>query len=131
LNRKMSNRLVIFVCILMLLYSISGKAFEIIFPRDNSSVAASNIHLVARFDQNKDVLITTADEKFKGRLIPAMNKDGKYYMLMSVIKLNEGKNTFTVTQGSETKEVNVQVMSSPVSIDDWTVRLEKFHSDTK
>lgn len=131
MNRKISNRLIILACMLMLFSSISGKTFEIIFPRDNSSVAASNIHLVARFDQNKDVVIATADEKIKGRLIPAMDKDGKYYMLMSVIKLNEGRNTFTVTQGTETKDVTVQVLSSPVNIDDWTVRLEKFHSDTK
>lgn len=125
------RRLNILISFIFLLITISIKSysFEIIFPSDNITIASSDVHIVARFENPSEVSVMTESCLFKGVLIPSNDTNGeRFYMLMNVLKLREGLNKFKVIQGKQEKEIKIVKIVSPLVMEDWAQGLTNFHA---
>ncbi|HCW93029.1 MAG TPA: hypothetical protein DHM44_05050, partial [Flexistipes sinusarabici] len=128
---KIINRFFIaFTFTVALFFSVNTYAtINILFPKDNQTVAVSDIHIVGISDTDKNVVIEIDGEGYTKSLLPSFSRDGKkQYMLMSILKLDSGKNEITITQGDFQKTIVVDKVESPVVIEDWTEKLSSFHS---
>lgn len=115
----------------VMLFSVNSFAkINILFPEDNQTVAVSDIHVIGISDTDENVIIDINGEKYNKRLLPSFTRDGqKNYMLMSILKLQMGKNEITIKQGDFQEKLVVDKVESPSVIEDWTEALSSFHSN--
>jgi len=118
---------------IVLLISVSAWPFRIIFPVDNSTISASDVHIVGVFENDAPVSITVNGNKNEVKsLCAGKDENGnQIYMLMTVVKLEDGINKYEVSQGDEKKSFTVAKVSTPFVINDWSVKMAQFHSDEK
>lgn len=129
--KNISRLFIVFTFTIALFYSVNSSAkINILFPEDNQTVAVSDIHIVGISDTDKNVVIKIDGEKYIKSLLPSFTADGKKnYMLMSILKLQPGKNEITIKQSDFQKTITVDKVESPVVIEDWTEKLSSFHSN--
>lgn len=125
----------IIILVLSSLFLLTPQAFaqlEIIFPITDKVKSVSDIHIIGRSSVNDPVTIEINGEKNVKKLIESKGADGKkFYMLMTILKLNEGDNTILVTQGKTVMTVQVNKVDSPTTITDWTESYQNFHSSDR
>lgn len=103
---------------------------NILFPEDNQTVAVSDIHIVGISDTDENVIIKIDGRNYIKRLFPSFIQNGKKnFMLMSILKLDMGKNEIKIKQGNVQKKIVIEKVESPIVIEDWTKELSSFHSN--
>jgi predicted CXXCH cytochrome family protein len=101
---------------------------EILFPVSSDVKAVSNMHVIGKSDESAPAEVSINGVKNTKKLIAAKDKAGRdFYMLMTILKLDDGENIITITQGTRTKTFKITKVDSPVSISDWTESLSGFH----
>lgn len=130
MQTRSSFRIITILTLISLLVSFSAYAdIHIFFPVKDKSKSVSNMHIVGMSDSKDDFTIRINGNSVTKKLIPTKDKDGKLvYMLMAILKLDDGENKIVITQGTESKEFNITKVDSPSIIDDWTEQLSTFHS---
>ncbi len=115
-----------------LLFASSAWAkMEIIFPMSQNMKAVSNIHVIGRADSNLPVRIDINGSIMDKKLIRAKDKEGNdYYMLMTILRLDDGVNNITITQGEDAQKFVINRIDSAAKVADWTEGLNGFHSST-
>jgi predicted CXXCH cytochrome family protein len=134
----MQNRILLWKILsaaLFCLFLTTPKAFaniDVIFPISEQAKSVSDLHIIGQSDIKDPVVIEVNGIKTTKKLIESKNQKGeKYYMLMSILKLDPGENLIKVTQGKTVRTLKVTKVDSPVTIGDWTTSFQKFHSSSK
>lgn len=133
LNRLMLGK-IIAAAVLCFFLTIpqAFAAIEIIFPISEQTKSVSDLHIIGQSDLKDPVVIDVNGVKSTKKLIESQNQKGeKYFMLMTILKLDPGDNTITVTQGGTVLTLKITKVDSPITIGDWTTSFQKFHSSDK
>lgn len=117
----------------LLLAQSAFAGMQILFPVESDTKAVSNIHVVGMSDDDTPAQISINGQIISKNLIKApFGKEGKdFYMLMAILKLEDGENNIRIIQGKDAKNFKITKVDSPVTITDWTKELTGFHASAK
>ncbi|PLX71689.1 MAG: hypothetical protein C0602_00380 [Denitrovibrio sp.] len=110
--------------------SIAYADMQVLFPTSNDVKAVSDIHVICISKDESPAVISINGVDTEKKLIctDPEKKEGEHYMLMSILKLHDGENNITITQGGVQETFKITKVESPVGIVDWTDNLSNFHS---
>lgn len=129
MHKRISRNVVI--AVLFFLFMLAPQAFaklEVIFPSKSDVKSVSDIHIIGKSDSKEPVSISINGEKRTVKLIESKDESGsKFYMLMTILKLQPGENNIILTQGKITSNIHIVKVASPITIGDWTDGYQYFH----
>lgn len=126
-------------CLIITILTLSSLIFaaearaemQIIFPMSQNMKAVSNIHVIGRLANNTPVKIDINGTVTEKKLIRAKDTAGHdYYMLMTILRLEDGENKINISQGDEKKSFVINRIDTAAKVADWTEGLNGFHKST-